>query len=159
MIVEKKLTFFSPGQVKGLNRTRAAVFNGHAKVYEDSDSKSQKAYVRQACIREMKETGIHGIPHYTDRGISVSIDACFIPPESMSKKKRLAIATGCIRPCKKPDVDNIAKLVLDALNGVIYKDDKDVSSLTVFKRYCADTQGLVVSLTWSEEVEEETREK
>lgn len=33
----------------------------------------------------------------------------------------------------KPDVDNIAKLVLDALNGVAYEDDKQVTQLHVVK--------------------------
>ena len=35
----------------------------------------------------------------------------------------------------KPDVDNIAKAVLDALNGVIWVDDKQVVELTVKKYY------------------------
>lgn len=34
---------------------------------------------------------------------------------------------------KKPDVDNIAKVVLDALNGLAYEDDKQVSELTIQK--------------------------
>jgi len=35
----------------------------------------------------------------------------------------------------KPDTDNLAKFVLDALNGVYYKDDSQVYSLRVLKRY------------------------
>ncbi|CAB9498382.1 expressed unknown protein [Seminavis robusta] len=37
----------------------------------------------------------------------------------------------------KPDTDNLVKLVLDALNGVAYKDDKQVVAITAFK--LADT--------------------
>ena len=33
----------------------------------------------------------------------------------------------------KPDIDNVAKIVLDALNGVAWKDDAQVVSLTVSK--------------------------
>lgn len=36
---------------------------------------------------------------------------------------------------KKPDIDNIAKVVCDALNGVAYKDDKQIVSLKLAKRY------------------------
>ena len=35
----------------------------------------------------------------------------------------------------KPDTDNLAKFVLDALNGVYYKDDSQIYCLTVEKRY------------------------
>ena len=35
----------------------------------------------------------------------------------------------------KPDVDNIAKIVLDALNGVAFADDRYITSLNVKKRY------------------------
>ena len=42
---------------------------------------------------------------------------------------------GCIYPTKKPDADNIAKIVLDALNGVAYTDDTQVINLSVQKRY------------------------
>lgn len=33
----------------------------------------------------------------------------------------------------KPDIDNVAKIVLDALNGVAWEDDAQVTSLTVVK--------------------------
>ena len=41
-------------------------------------------------------------------------------------------------PCRhvyKPDTDNLAKFVLDALNGVYYKDDSQIYSLCVEKKY------------------------
>ena len=38
-------------------------------------------------------------------------------------------------PTKKPDADNIAKVVCDALNGLAYKDDAQVIDLTVHKRF------------------------
>lgn len=40
-----------------------------------------------------------------------------------------------INPTTKPDTDNIAKSILDSLNGIAYKDDKQVVKLTVEKRY------------------------
>jgi len=38
-------------------------------------------------------------------------------------------------PCPRSDIDNLAKLVLDALNGVLYTDDKLVCKLTAAKRW------------------------
>lgn len=40
-----------------------------------------------------------------------------------------------VYPTKKPDADNIAKTILDALNGVAYDDDKNVVDLVVSKRW------------------------
>ncbi len=41
-------------------------------------------------------------------------------------------------PTLKPDTDNIAKVVCDALNGVAYHDDKQITSLTVDKVWADD---------------------
>lgn len=50
---------------------------------------------------------------------------------------------GNIKPTKKPDCDNVAKIVLDALNGIAYPDDSQVVSLCVRKFY-TDQQARVV---------------
>lgn len=46
-------------------------------------------------------------------------------------------------PLKKPDADNVAKIILDALNGIAYLDDKQVVDLGVHKSYNA-TPGVLV---------------
>ena len=43
--------------------------------------------------------------------------------------------TGIVNPTSKPDCDNIAKIVLDALNGIAYHDDSQITKLNVLKRY------------------------
>lgn len=65
-----------------------------------------------------------------DSYVSVMINAYFSIPKSYMKGKRLACKHNINRPAKKPDVDNILKAVLDALNGVAYKDDKQVIEVT-----------------------------
>ena len=67
--------------------------------------------------------------------VQVNIKANFEPPKSTSKKKREELlGTGY---AKKSDVDNIAKIVLDSLNNIAYKDDKQVTKLKVTKSYAA----------------------
>ena len=51
---------------------------------------------------------------------------------------------GDLLPCKKPDIDNIAKAVLDALNGVAYGDDNQVTALEVSKHYAAEAHVDVI---------------
>lgn len=80
----------------------------------------------------------------------MSIEAVFDIPKSKSKKVKAQMYTGVILPTKKPDADNIAKVVCDALNGVAYKDDTQVCSLTVIKRYTtAEENGPGVEISIS----------
>lgn len=56
-------------------------------------------------------------------------------PKSFSNKKRELAINGFIRPITRGDVDNYAKTILDALNGIAYHDDAQVTDLEVFKRF------------------------
>ena len=49
---------------------------------------------------------------------------------------------------KTPDVDNLAKFVLDAVQKRVLTDDKIVTTLAVHKRWCEskDSQRTVVEL-------------
>lgn len=81
--------------------------------------------------------------------LKAKITAIFEVPKSYSKKKREALlpisgiensGAGYIH---KPDCDNIAKIVLDALNGLAYKDDSQITALLVFKEYGEQAKVIV----------------
>lgn len=72
---------------------------------------------------------------FGDKPLTVTVTAYMQPPKSVSKKKRAAMLAGTIYPKRKPDADNIAKAVCDALNGIAYRDDAQVSLLIVEKLY------------------------
>ena len=59
-------------------------------------------------------------------------------PKSYSKKRTQRCLLGEELPGKKPDVDNIAKCFMDALNGLCYEDDAQVTTLFAEKRYSSD---------------------
>lgn len=75
--------------------------------------------------------------------IRVEIEAFYPIPKSWSKKKRAEVIKDTIRPTTKPDCDNIIKVVLDALNGVAYYDDKQVIG-TSCEKYYGDTGYLKI---------------
>lgn len=56
-------------------------------------------------------------------------------PKAESKKRHKLMADGEIMHTKRPDADNIAKTVLDALNGIAFDDDSQVWKLLVYKQY------------------------
>ena len=67
--------------------------------------------------------------------LGISVYAYFEPPKSASKSKRAAMLSGGILPLKKPDGDNILKAVCDALNGLAYRDDVQLTDKHIIKRY------------------------
>jgi Holliday junction resolvase RusA-like endonuclease len=65
-------------------------------------------------------------------------------PTSFSKQKRKDALEGILKPTKKPDIDNVAKCHLDAIQGgIIILDDKQVTNLHVTKVY-AETPAVEV---------------
>ena len=61
---------------------------------------------------------------------------CYMPiPTSWSRKKQELAIQGKLLPAKRPDIDNLGKIVMDALNGVAYKDDAQIVQLVINKIY------------------------
>lgn len=75
----------------------------------------------------------------------VLIRAQFQIPKSWTKKKKLQAEQREIFP-GKPDIDNVAKIVLDAFNGVVFEDDAQVYELRVLKGY--GDPCLSVAVSW-----------
>lgn len=67
--------------------------------------------------------------------ISLSL-VYYLPIPKHTAKKRLAALEGAYQ-VRKPDADNYAKFTMDALNGLLYQDDRQVAVLRIEKRYSA----------------------
>lgn len=67
--------------------------------------------------------------------IEASINAIFQVPKSYSKKKTKELLEGHNNYDHTPDTDNLAKIILDSLNGIAYRDDSQVTILHVNKEY------------------------
>lgn len=77
--------------------------------------------------------------------VRAEITAYYGIPKSASKRTRADMLSRYIRPAKKPDLDNVAKIVLDSLNGLAYKDDAAVVEL-VAEKYYSETPRVEVRL-------------
>ena len=75
--------------------------------------------------------------------VSMLISAFYQIPKSASKGRREAMARHHILPTTRPDIDNIAKIIMDALAGVAYQDDKQVTSCAVNKLYSHEPKVVV----------------
>ena len=78
----------------------------------------------------------------SEKPFKAKITAVFEPPKSLSNKKKEELIDK-LDYTKKPDADNIAKAILDSLNGLAYKDDSQVSELLVQKDYGTENKIIV----------------
>lgn len=82
---------------------------------------------------------------YFEKPLKVEIQVFIKTPKSFSKIKKQRAFAGEIRPLVKPDCDNISKNILDALNGVVYPDDKQIVELTV-KKFYSESEFVNISI-------------
>lgn len=67
--------------------------------------------------------------------VQLTIEIEIEPPKSWNRGLRLKALTGGSYPTAKPDLDNVVKLIGDALNGIAWADDKQIVMVTACKRY------------------------
>ena len=80
-----------------------------------------------------------------ESALMVEIDFYYTIPKSYTKKHRESIISGQELYTKRPDLDNLAKTVTDALNGIAYKDDSQIIEMKLSKHY-SDEEKVVVSI-------------
>lgn len=118
-----------PGAPQGKGRPRFVRATGHA--FTPAKTRSYESLLQGAAFVAMNGRSPLGGP------VSVAVLACFPVPASWPRKRREAALTGDIRPTTKPDADNLLK-VLDAMNAVVFQDDKQIVSANIEKRYSAE---------------------
>ena len=130
-----EVIFSVPGKPKGKGRPR---FAGRGKVYTPESTKRYENLIALTYKSKIGEM-FYG-------PLSVSIDCYFAIPKGTAKNKIADMINGKIMPEVTPDADNISKAVLDALNGIAYKDDKQVAKLYVAKYYTKFEPETVVQI-------------
>lgn len=71
----------------------------------------------------------------TEKAVAMEFAVVMAIPKSAAKKSRQLMIEGKIRPVKRPDWDNFGKIISDALNEILYKDDSQVVDGAVHKWY------------------------
>lgn len=116
--------------------------NGQSRAYNSEKSVVYKRIVKAAALSEMNKQRLT----MTDRPLSMRLTFVFAPPKSYTKKKLEAVKSGELRYTKKPDLDNLAKAILDACNNTVYKDDSQIITLSINKEY-GHTDHVAVKIT------------
>lgn len=126
-IPKRAYEFEVVGDIKGKARPRMNTYTG--KAYTPTETKDYENLIKQ--YFKIK------YPRYIEfeGRIAVTIIAYIKIPKNITKKDRIKIDEGILSPTKKPDIDNIVKIVLDALNKMAFKDDNQITRLLVEKNY------------------------
>lgn len=133
------------GDPMGKQRPKATTIGGHARVYTPKNTVQYESKVISAYKEQCG--GNLAFPN-PNQEISACIIAYFKIQKQHYGKKGLNKSgteklSGEIKPTMKPDCDNIAKIVLDALNGLAFHDDSQITDLQVCKRYSIQPRVLV----------------
>jgi len=124
----KKVRFTVLGEPKGKGRPRFAP--GMGRPYTPKATVNYEVLVRMEYERQCK-----GYRFDDGTMLDMRIMAFYRIPKSESKKKKAEMASGTIRPTKKPDMDNVVKIIADSLNEVAYKDDTQIVDVQCRKFY------------------------
>ena len=126
----KSLTIWFPISPQPWQRPKTRIINGWVQHYSP---KKTTEYERE--IADYFRS--HPQRFKFEKDIPVAINLVFgMPiPKSTPKSRKDAMIEGVIKHTKRPDVDNMAKAVLDALNGLAWADDSQIVRLSITKEY------------------------
>lgn len=131
-------TFTVHGEPVGKGRPRFSRAGNFVHTYTPEKTRDYEQRVAQLCrVTGGKSVGAQPV---------LLVIKAYLPiPKSASKKAKAAMLSGETPCMKKPDADNIIKCIADALNGVAYDDDKQITDLVFSKRY-SDSPRVEISV-------------
>lgn len=118
---------------KALARPRATVVGGHVRIYEPSGNREAMWRLREAAEGQCGPEPFRG-------PLRVSLTAWMPLPKATAKYRRRTV-----RPTKRPDLDNLVKLLLEAMHGLLWRDDAQIVELVASKRYALEEDGRMPS--------------
>mgnify|MGYP000105994846 CR=1 FL=1 len=127
-----------PGAPVAKGRPRISTRGGFARAYTPGKTQRYEDLIRLEAGRVMSDRSLM-------EGSLVATIAAYVPiPTSMSKKRHAMATAGEIRATTRPDLDNYIKCI-DALNGIVFRDDSQIVELRATKHY-SDQPRLEVTL-------------
>ena len=128
------IRFSVEGSPRGKGRPRTTHRRNKVHIYTDAKTQNYEELVSFRAVMAMKGRKILVGP------VMMRITAYSPIPKGASAKKAAEMRDAFIVPAKRPDADNICKSVMDGCNGVVFKDDAQVVTLLVKKRYADDAR-------------------
>lgn len=118
------------GEAIGKGRPRVSRRGGYVHTYTPERTRRFEENIKFEYLAHSCER-----PYTRDKSLYADIKIGVGIPRSYSKKDRENAINGILRPSKKPDIDNIIKSIMDALNGLAYEDDSQIVQIHAIKEY------------------------
>ena len=125
----RKIEFFVPGTPVGKGRPRAARRGAGVVMFTPEKTADYERLVAATAGNAMRAHQL------LDGPLEAVLEMRFPVPASWSKAKRARALAGVEWHTSKPDADNVAKAILDACNGVVFRDDSQVVILIATKAF------------------------
>lgn len=118
-----------PGNPQGKQRAKTFKKGDFAGAYTPAKTVNYETYIKELFAIKYPDFMPLAGPLMLQFTAYVSI------PASTSQKKRAMMLEGNIIPEKSPDIDNILKIIMDALESVAYKRDSQIAIGIIVKLY------------------------
>jgi len=125
------IAFNVPGVPVGKGRPKFSRHGAHVRVHTPEKTANYENLVRLAAAQAMAGAAP------MKRPVALLLTMNMPIPSSWSKKRQDLAVRGLIGATVKPDLDNVCKAIADAMNGIVYQDDKLIVSATIVKQYGA----------------------
>lgn len=126
------IKFTVPGRPIGKQRPRVTKYS----TYTPQKTVDYENLVKWSCKNKYKDKPLTG-------PIRIEITFYMYIPKKTSKVRIKKKCEGSILPTKKPDWDNMAKSITDALNGIAYEDDNQIVEAHIYKKFSMDPRAEV----------------
>ncbi len=138
----KRMKIIIDGEPIAKKRHKCKCVSGHGFVY-DPQVKDEMQPIKDEIKRQWDlhyfdpNSEYHQESHTIDRSEAIIVSLTFYssPSKSLSNPRLNAKLWGLSRNTEKPDIDNLAKLYLDCMTGIIWPDDSIVTTLCATKLY------------------------
>lgn len=142
----QEIKFVVLGEPQGKGRPRFVTrYNPETKKSFGKARTPEETIVYENLVKTEYNRQCDGFRFPDDAMLDMRIMAFYSIAQSKSKKKKEAMRNYEIRPTKKPDADNVIKVIADSLNQVAYRDDAQIVD-TMFRKFFSDKPRIEVSI-------------
>ncbi len=126
----KTVQFTVEGKPQGKERPRFTKRRNKTKCYTPQKTVEYEELVQWEYVRQCKS-------HYfgDNTPLRMTITIYYPIPTKVSKIDKIDMIGMKVRPTKKPDIDNVVKIICDSLNGLAYRDDAQIVWVVAGKYY------------------------